>query len=237
MKKPHRGSFQREWDRLRISELILKGEPLRRVAQQLSLSVSTVRRDVAFLKGEWERARVEHRDALIAKQLATYAALEREAWRGYDSSAAPTRKSIMRSRGLAPVPKAGEKLTTPKLLLVEQTVREETHAPDPRFLEIIERVGAARSRLLGLSAPTKIAMTDPTGDQEYGDVRDKLLQVLEQRAAHFSTPLPQGIQGGGEQPRLPEAIETERQPDGSYDSTGESGDIMPEIVDALILRR
>lgn len=236
-KKPHRASLRRDLDRLRISEMLVRGDTLRQIAHQLGVSLSTVRRDCEYLRREWERARIETRDAWVGKHLAIYAQLERAAWQGFESSAQPTRKSIMRSRGLAPVPKNGEKLATPKLILVEQTVREETHAPDPRFLEVLERVSASRAKLLGLNAPSKLAVTDPSGDKEYGDVRERLLQVLEQRAAHFSTPLPQGIQGGGEQPPLPEAIETERQPDGSYDLTGESGSVMPEIVDALILRR
>lgn len=214
--------------------MLLRGDTLRQIAQALGVSLSTVRRDCEYLRREWERARIETRDAWVGKHLAIYVQLERAAWRGYDASAAPTRKSIMKSRGLAPVPKGGEKLATPKLLLVEQTVREESHAPDPRFLEIIERVSASRAKLLGLLPVTKIEVRDPGGDADYTDVRERLLQVLEQRAAHLAVPLPAGVLGAGEQLQLPEVIETERQPDGSYDSTGESGDI--EVPSGFRLR-
>jgi hypothetical protein len=166
---------------------------------------------------------------------------QRAAWDGWQKSLLPTSKRSTRSKGFTKKPdqQHGGKvqIRADDVLQFEQMAREESTSGDPRFLEIVERCITSRSKLLGLLAPTKIAMTDPTGDQEYGDVRERLLQVLEQRVVHATTPLPAGIVGAGEQPRIPEAIETERQPDGSYDSTGESGSVVPEVFEGLVIRR
>jgi hypothetical protein len=217
--------------------MLLRGNTLRQIAQQLGMSVSTVRRDCEYLRREWEASRIETRDAWVGRHLAVYAQLERAAWQGYESSAQPTRKTVMRSRGLAPVPKSGERLATPKLIAVEQVVREESHAPDPRFLEVLERVSASRAKLLGLNAPLKVAPTDPTGDREYGDAREKLLAVLERQSQHLAVPLPPGIVGAGEQPALaPAPVEAIEQADGSFDATGTTGNITPDVPEGFRLR-
>lgn len=241
VKRPHRSQLQREHDRARVAEMLLqKGMSARRIAKEFGLSASSVRRDIKALRAEWKRERLQDHDAWVARQLAELSMTQRAAWDGWQRSLQPTSKRSMRSKGVTKKPdqQHGGKVqvSAGDVLQFEQLSREESTSGDPRFLEIVERCITSRSKLLGLLAPTKVEVRNPGGDEDYRDVRERLLQALEQRAQHLSTPIPPGVVGAGEQPRLPEAIEAREQEDGSFDATGESGPVEPELS-GLVIRR
>ncbi len=240
MKKPHRAPLQREIHRTRIAELILKGEPVRQIGQQLGLSPSTIRRDLAALKIEWERHRIQTRDEWTARQLQGLELLIKEAWRAWGQSLAPVTKRTTRSKGATKKPERGARLNVKPedVLSFEQTHREETRGGgDPRHLEIIERALAARAKLLGLNQPTKIAPTDPTGERPYSDVRAELLRRLDDIAVNVAVPLPAGVGQSGDHtgqarfqrvlpPGSPAAVEVAEK----QDNTGESGAVEAEVL-------
>jgi hypothetical protein len=242
VKRPHRSQLQREHDRARVAELLLqKGMSARRIAKEFGLSASSVRRDIKALRAEWKRERLQDHDSWVARQLAELSMTQRAAWDGWQRSLLPTSKRSTRSKGVTRKPdqQHGGKvqIRADDVLQFEQMAREESTSGDPRFLEIVERCITSRSKLLGLLAPIKIAPTSPGGDEPYVDVRERLLAVLEQQAAHQARELPPGIIGAGEQPRLPAAdVTLAEQPDGSYDATGESGPVEPEFS-GLVIRR
>lgn len=243
-KRPHRTPHRREADRRRLADLLLMHEKssTRQLAQSLGLSASTVRRDLTALREEWRRERARDYDDWVAQQLQEINLGLKEAWRGWHDSRLPNRQTKSKSKGLVKKPPEGQKRISPRaedMLEFEQGVVERTSSGDPRFIELIAQLLSARAKLLGLDRPQKVTFTDPTGEEMYADPRERLLVALEQKATHLAVPLPAGVIGAGEQPRLiaPDVIETQQQSDGSYDSTGESGDIMPEVFEGLVIRR
>lgn len=238
-KRARRTPAQRDLHRFLISERLLEGMSERAIGAALGLTQSSVHRDIRALRKEWLEHRLKNRDELIAEELRFLSFVQREAlseWKR--SKTQPVQKRSSKSRGLTPTPKAGEKVLTPtSLLLVEQQLKEEQRLGDPRYLEILQGVSTERSRLLGLYAPVKVAPTDPSGDAPYADVRERLLAVLEQQAAHATTPLPTGVVGAGEQPALaPAPVEAIEQADGSFDATGTTGNITPDVPEGFRLR-
>jgi hypothetical protein len=221
--------------------LLTQGKSARRIAQELGLSPSTTRRDVRALREQWRRERGRDFDDWVAQQLKEISLGLQEAWRGWRLSLEPNRKVSTKSKGLTKKPTEGKKvaLRADDVLEFEQATAERTTAGDPRYLELIERLLGARARLLGLNQPIKIAPTNPAGDEPYLDVRERLLQVLEQRAQHLSTPIPLGVIGAGEQPVLaPAPVEVVEQTDGSFsvDDTGSSGEVWVEVPEGFRLR-
>jgi hypothetical protein len=242
-KRPHREPLRREADRKRLADLLLMGEKTttRQLAAALNLSPTTVRRDLAHLKAEWQRERSQDFDTWLSRQVAELGLVIREGWHGWRQSQQPSRSAKSKSKGLVKKPPDGQKRVSPRaedVLEFESVTGEKTSAGDVRFLELIERSLAARARLLGLDKPIKIAPTDPTGEEAYGDARARLLAALEQKAAHLAVPLPTGILGAGEQPALaPAPVEVVEQADGTFasvDSTGETGEI--EVPSGFRLR-
>jgi hypothetical protein len=103
---------------------------------------------------------------------------ERQAWGDVDTELARLRKvtseqvAVIRQLELSRLDELFHAMFT-------RAVTGDKPAVD-RVLRIMDR----RSKLLGLDAPTKIAPTDPTGDNPYeGNPRDELAQLLSDIAA------------------------------------------------------
>jgi DNA-binding transcriptional MocR family regulator len=246
-KRVRRSPVQRELHRTLISDRLLEGRSERTIASELGLSQSTIHRDIEALKQEWLERRLRNRDELLADELRFIGFIQREAiseWRR--SKSQPVTKRSSKSRGFAPKPtKAGEKVTpTADLLLIEQQVKSEERLGDPRYLESLAWCSSERSRLLGLHAPAKVAQTTPEGDAAYVDARDLLLGVIERQCRNANSSLPVSAgQGAPAALSLPattaaevgviEAVQTE---DGSFDATGATGEIVPDVPVSFRLR-
>jgi hypothetical protein len=245
VKRPRRSQLQREHDRTKVAELLLqRGQSARRIAHEVGLSASTVRRDLRAVRAEWQAERAQNFDDWVSRQIAELTLTVRAAWHGWEQSQHPTKRQSMKSKGVTRKPEqqgARAQVRAEDVLEFEQVLKEQTNCGDVRFLEVIEKCLAARAKLLGLNQPLKIAPTDPSGEQPYLDARAELLARIERQIKNTQRELPAGALGGGAPApeafalapgeRQQPAIEAVRVDESTYDATGSSGKISVEVPD------
>lgn len=164
---PHE-ELQIQHRRQRVAELYLQGHPQAAIAKELAVSQSTISTDLKAISREWKNSRIRDFDAAVELELQKLRMLEREAWAGWNRSQQPLETTRVTQ--------------TSDDKKAEKSARQQ-HG-DPRYLELINRTISGRRALLGLDAPTRIAPTNPEGDEAYDShVIRRLLALAEETPA------------------------------------------------------
>lgn len=166
MRGKKRNRVQRASHRQKIAELRLTGHTVHQIVRMSKLSKSTVQREFRALAADWLEAAAIATDEHRAVELARLEQIEREAFAEWERSKLDYAKEFTESvKGMCE--QAGFE-TKPKVVKRETGGR----IGDARFLQIILNAQERRAKLLGLDAPTKVAPTDPTGEQPYDRMSD-----------------------------------------------------------------
>lgn len=129
---------------------------LAEIAQKTGLSYETVKRENRIVELEWKARAQEAIDQVKANELAKLDRLELEVWTEWQRSKADYQKRIVEDRPPTVTGQSG------------RYARIETGAScgDPRYINLLLNIQERRARLLGLDAPNKTALTDPTGTED-----------------------------------------------------------------------
>ena len=161
--KPRR-KVQRRRDNKRIGELYLRGWSQAEIAEELSLSVPTISRDIATLHDDWIKSSLVDYDEAKAKELAKIDRLEYEYWDAWLRSCEDKETETVKGIAVG----ASKDALTP--LRKEQTKREEGQTGDPRFLTGIQWCINKRCEILGLDAPNRTDFT--SGGKSLADIQE-----------------------------------------------------------------
>lgn len=172
MAKTRRTPDQVIKDQAIVAEMYLKGRTMAAIAEALGgYSINMVNYDLREIRKRWRTSAVRDFDAYREEQLARLDLVEASAWREWERSCRRYRK---RTKGV------GANGPINKLETGNQT-------GDPRYMSIVLNTIERRCKLLGLDAPTKVAPTNPAGDEPYKPMTEseldnriaELLQKLE----------------------------------------------------------
>jgi len=172
MAAPKRTLAERERDLVEIQRLYVAGATERQIAAQIAkerpytLSQAAIHHDIGTILDRWRKTACEGIEAHKARELARLAEAERNAWHQFQRS---QRDRVRRVKETT----SGVDGTNTK----KSTMREE-QCGDPRYLDIVLRCIEKRCKILGVDAPTKIAPTDPSGENPYNAMRDGQLVEL-----------------------------------------------------------
>src|SRR5688572_27795339 len=95
MARRKRSRHQQAVDRLKVSELCLKGHSQSNIAKHLGLSQPMISYDLKAIRDEWKAARCRNIEELVAVEWAKTENLERQAWQAFEDS----KKDLVRSSG------------------------------------------------------------------------------------------------------------------------------------------
>ena len=138
--------------RSQVAELYIQGWPQARIALQLGVTQPTVGNDLKAIQAQWRVSALRDFDAARELELQKLDRIERESWEAWERSQQPAQSGKVRL-----LASGGE--TTEKSL--------EHQTGDPRYLDQVLKCIDARSKLLGLFAPTKIAPVTPDGREPF----------------------------------------------------------------------
>jgi DNA-binding transcriptional ArsR family regulator len=144
-----------------VSRRYLSGEPQYKIAEALGVYPSTITYDLKRLQEQWLASSLQDFNAARAAQLARVDHLEREYWDAWERSKAQITVTVK------------ESTLTGNRKRVKGSERVEDHVGNPAYLAGVQWCIEARSRLLGLNAPTKVAPTTPDGTREYQEMDDE----------------------------------------------------------------
>ena len=141
-------------DQAKIAERYLKGFKMIEIAEELKLSMNQIKYDLREIRKRWRQSSVRDFDAHREEQLARLDLLEARAWHELERSSADYWKRTVGETAQGDIDK------------------EETgvQTGDPRYMTVILNIIERRSKLLGLDAPTKLAPTNPDGDEPYKQI-------------------------------------------------------------------
>lgn len=191
--------------KLIIARLRVRKVPLLEVQKAIyeatgeTLALSTISDYQKKINKEWQQEYLGTINAYKAAELAKLDQMEAETWEQWERSklnavthtvehvaldeedAAALKKTPAPSKSTFSInPEDPDPRPDPKETRIEvkskETTRTVGQCGDPRYQAILIDISARRAKLLGLDAPTKIAPTDPSGENEYGDLTDDQLQ-------------------------------------------------------------
>lgn len=138
-------------DRRRIADLYLQGVTQADIAEQLTISQSTVSRDIATLHDEWRESALVDINTAKAQELAKIDRLEREYWEAWLESCEDKESSVAEKTMLA----KGERSKT--------QLRKEGQSGNPAFLKGVEWCISERCKIVGVYAATKQELSGYSG--------------------------------------------------------------------------
>jgi len=138
--------------RQNIAREYLKGRYQVDIAFDLSVSIATVKRDLAKIRQDWLNSALQNFDALKAEQLARIDTIEAEAWEMWSRSCELLVRTSEQNIEATKFP--GRNTKTDRI----------PGAGDPRYLQTALQCIERRCKLLGLNAPEKMAQTDSQGN-------------------------------------------------------------------------
>jgi hypothetical protein len=165
---PRRTAEKRTRDVRRLVDLFLKGWSTPRIASELQVSPSTVRRDLHRLLADWRKLSPGNISESITAELHKLFHLEEAAWQAWTRSCDVHRKTVRSKRE---GPRGGT---------VHATVTETTGPGDSAFLRLVAWSLNRRCRLLGLDAPPSRSDSRGPGSS-LDDLTDAQLAQLERR--------------------------------------------------------
>lgn len=131
-------------DQAKIAERYLKGFKMFEIADELDLSMNQIKYDLREIRKRWRQSSVRDFDAHREEQLARLDLMEASLWREWERSCGD--------------PDLDKELDGPP------------QTGDPRYMTVMLNIIERRSKLLGLDAPTKLAPTNPDGDEPYKQI-------------------------------------------------------------------
>lgn len=147
-----RTQFEKEEHYAAISKMKLRGHSQSAIAKALNLSDAQVSRDLRVIEQRWRKS--AERDLNVAKgqKLAELDHVKLESWEAWGRSQKEAVEQIA-----SKAKKNGDAVE-------EAERRSKTQVGDPRFLEMVHKTIMSQVDILGISAPTKIAQTDSSGN-------------------------------------------------------------------------
>ena len=134
-----------------IEQMYFAGRPQVEIAAHIGVKPPTLTYYLKQLNESWAQRFAEALNAHKARELARLDHVEREYWRAWERSQQDAETATQKQA-------KGD---------TEMSLTKRGSAGDPRFLEGILRCIEMRLRIVGGFAPTKIAPTDPPGQNEY----------------------------------------------------------------------
>lgn len=182
--------FEIEQRRCKVAEMYLRGCSQRQIGQAVSVSQTTVFKDLQAVRKAWKDSMIRDFDEAKARELEKIDLVEREAWAAWERSQknAVTHTKGVNSKGV-----------------VDEKKRSGQYG-DGKFLDVVMACIKRRCDLLGLDAPVKVANTDADGNDLTTEQRRAgllgILDSLRNRAGGSPDSLAHGNDGsavGGEQ--------------------------------------
>lgn len=131
--------------RKQVAELHLQGFTQLQIAEQLTISQTTISLDLKAIEKEWRDSMVRDFDLCRERELQKLAMVEREAWRAWERSQKPAQSAEL----------PGDETVRP----AKKRIRNQYG--DPRFLAIVNNCSASRRALLSLDlAPQSLESPD-----------------------------------------------------------------------------
>lgn len=153
--------------RAKIAKLILFGKPTQQeIADKLGLDHTTVSKHLKAIRDEWKQQAQEDIGEVIKHDLRKLDAIESEALEQWERSKKDGQKKV--AEGVSAAPKTGKAgKADDDGASMPNKVKIETwgQCGDPRYLKIILDCQERRAKLLGMDKPTKVAPTDPDGNE------------------------------------------------------------------------
>jgi hypothetical protein len=162
-----RSPAQRAKDLEQIAALRLKAWTYQQIADEVRVSLVTVKREMKAIETAWRESASEDIAAVKARELTKLDDLEREARMQWERSCRKGRKTVTEEE-----PSATGKAKRRAMTVTRRRVEEQEQTGDPRYLAIVLDIQQRRARLLGLDMPTKIAPTNPDGTEGL-DLRER----------------------------------------------------------------
>jgi hypothetical protein len=157
-----------------VGELYKRGFSFREIREEVikrgdqdTYSLSTVKKDVDVLLKEWRKTRIADVDHAIQLELESINTQIRECWTAWDRSKTDHKVKSKKQSGIAA---KGGKAVTPdgkiadgdtkiQTTAIEQTEKDLMVFGDPRYQDLINKLGMERRKLLGLYAVDKSELT------------------------------------------------------------------------------
>lgn len=148
MAAPKRTPFERERDLVEIARLMVRGNNVVEIANELKVSASQVRYDIKTVEQRWHDAATDSLNAYKEKELAKLDELERTYWKAWVESLKPkTTEYVERGEGeKGPQSRTGRRI--------------EVQTGNPAYLNGVLSCIDRRIKLLGLDAPIKIDISE-----------------------------------------------------------------------------
>ncbi len=159
----------------RIAYWVLRGHTYKDVASLVGVkSTQTVWASIQRCLAYWQEKMFENINKYVAMEIATTLSVQAEAFAAWERSKLPA-ETERTTKAAFP-----DSEDNPWLLVdTESQHTVKGQAGDPRFLAIIDKCIERRCKILGLEAPQRLALTDPTGTKEYAsDARTALIGRL-----------------------------------------------------------
>ena len=142
-------------------ELYLRGKSFRQIADEIGCARMTVQRDIAEIREDWRKARVDEIGNEQLMELARIDAIERESWAQWESSKKEEVISRAETEVIIETLPDGRVVRKPGKERVVRTTRIKN--ADPRYMDTVCWYIEQRCKLLGLLAPTKVTATNLSG--------------------------------------------------------------------------
>jgi hypothetical protein len=167
--------------RSQVASLFLQGIKRQgELAERVGVDRSTISRDLKVLNARWKEAGVRDLDAAKGQELDRIDELLRQYWEAWEKSKQAHEISTT------------EQTTTADGERLKAGIRKEDQHGDPRYLAGVQWCIEQRCKILGLSAPQKIAPTTPDGREPFRLTVENLVQarnrIEEWRRERFGTP-------------------------------------------------
>jgi transposase len=184
-----------------VSKLYLQGKSQLAISEIVGVVPKTVFNDLKALREQWRQNAAANFSELQSRELAKIDLIEQECWDQWDRSKKDREiHSAEKEDGLN-----GQK--------TKSGLKREGQTADTSYIDKIQWCINKRCQILGLDAPSKVAMTDPTGTKEYGGVGSvgpvgSLVNELQRAIDRFGA-APAGEDEGGTtgQPTLVDAAD------------------------------
>lgn len=170
-KRKYRSPFERERDLVTISDMYCRGARQADIATAIGMSAARVKQEIRHLQDRWVESQLENINTYKTEQLAKIDNLEREYWDAWTRSIGTKQESKTNK-------KTGVAETGLQCDLTLAEIKRFEEAGDKKFLDGVQWCIEMRCKILGMFAPTKVAPTDPTGEEPYKSVSDEELVAL-----------------------------------------------------------
>jgi len=156
-----------------VGSLLKRGYSFREIREEVlkrgdqdTYSLYTVKSDVDALLKEWRKTRIADVDEAIQLELESINSQIRECWYAWDRSKTDYKVKSKKQSGIAAKGKAvtpdgniADADTKIQTTAIEQTEKDQAVFGDPRYQDLINKLGMERRKLLGLYAVDKSELT------------------------------------------------------------------------------